>query len=347
MKFSALTLLLPSSLAAPALAQTVQVTGKTLTPFASVAQIGQTTTWDGVAKDTAFAPRKGISVSTKQQPTGMWASAYASAQVSSYVPMITLSERLGCRGTKTDGSGSSASPASTGATRGAHSVLGYWQGKPNERGILRVSFRCNVQYGTAASFNAASVDIGNDNSVEWKGRSSVKAGEAKEFPVQLDKNGQLVVKMTTESSVFGTGDLRDFVNCYQDLSLQYKTAEQGTCSVAAYGNGCGPKLDAAVGQIAANNVILWKLSGAFKNSFAVNVVGSQAIDLKLGLGCSLLSNAIVLTVVKTDANGEWSDSQIVPLKNFSSYHQSLPMDIVGNKLVIKASNGQKVTCTGF
>lgn len=127
----------------------------------------------------------------------------------------------------------------------------------------------------------------------------------------------------------------------------FRSADWCKCAVTPYGQGCGPKLDAGVSKVGNNNVVAWKLSGGFKNSFAINVIGTQALDLKLGGGCSLLSNALVLTIVQTDANGAWSDSDVLPLHNLQTFHQMLPFELRGQNIVLQATNGQKLVCTGF
>jgi len=343
------TLLLSLVAVSPAFAQTgVSVTGKALTPLAVVARASSQSAYDSAAKDATFKPSRPLRASARvQPPNGSYSGSTTIAQVSSFVAMGSVFERHYARGAVTDGGGTSASASANGATKGPHSVLLTFAGAPSTKGRVVVSFRANVQYGTNKSLNKGAVDIGNDNSVEWSGGGSGSQAVTKEFPASLDKNGGLAVRLTTESAVFGTGDPRDFVNCWSELYVTFKAADQGKCTVQPYGKGCGPKLDAAVATISNNNVVVWKLTGGFKNGFAVNIVGTQALNLQLGGGCSLLANAVVLTLVKTDANGEWKNSDIVPMRNFTSYHQSLPIDVVNNTLILKASNGQKLSCTGF
>ena len=86
-------------------------------------------------------------------------------------------------------------------------------------------------------------------------------------------------------------------------------------------------------------------SVSLSNGFALSFVGTNKLNLPFGGGCTLLANAVVITVLKTDAKGDALESWKVPLTEVvQSYHQVLPVGIKGKDLVIKASNGVVVEC---
>lgn len=317
----------------------------TLSDVAVLASAGGKTAHDAVAAKTQIlgsTPYGWSPLSIKaylSDSATYYQSHSTTAYPSSSAVGCLVMERGYCRGKATEFGGTSAALNPAGAILGPHSFLLVIKGKAGTKGTLSVSWHSKADPVASATGH---VDIGNDSSIEYAGLSNT--AERKEFPVTLGAN-PLEVKIQTHTSLTGTGVYADWVDLFIDCSVYFTEDKSTTCTLTPYGAGCGPQLAGGSVAVGNNHVISLMLTGGYANGFALSFVGTQALNLPIGGGCSLLSNAVVVSVLKTDAKGECLETWKVPLtKLATAYHQMLPIGIKGNDLVFSASNGMKLEC---
>jgi hypothetical protein len=217
-------------------------------------------------------------------------------------------------------------------------------GTPSAQGAIQVTWQSLLK-GTATV--AASIDIGNDNSAEWQGGDVQASIKSAQLPVAFDAQGKIVVKLSLDGTITGAGPFV-YSNVYGRLTARFMDASAGKCTITPYGSGCGgAAVAASVLPIGNDHVISLKLTGGFANAFVVEAVGTQAISLPLPAGCSLLCNAQTVLVHPTNAQGEYATThKVSKFVAITAYHQFLPVDMQGNQLVLRASNGLKIVSTG-
>ena len=308
---------------------------------AAFATDGTTTDFETVpAKTQLFGATKGINMWPKVSSSG---KAYASIPVLAYTNHagtgVNLLERGYCRGGKGVAGGTSSSTSKTSIKQGPHSYIVRIVGQKGTAGAVYVSWHSKAVLGAKIG---GTVDIGNDNSVEYTGKANV--AERKTFPYVLGSK-PLEIKVTIDGSVQGTGKYDDYVNYFVDCFVGFTVDRTTKCTLTPYGKGCGPTLQGGSQLIGNDHVVQLKCTGGFANGWALHIIGTQAIKLSLPGNCDLLSNALVLTLIKADNSGTSSESfKIRSTDRVTSYHQFLPMDVFNNQLILKASNGIKLEC---
>ncbi|MEZ5988042.1 MAG: hypothetical protein R3F30_02745 [Planctomycetota bacterium] len=339
---STITLLAGALLVAPLAAQTtnVQATVKTLTPVAVLSQVGTTQKFEGWAANTNIG-KSPYSMNMVQSISASpeYASSICLAYPQYYGNSVAILERGYARGATTTTGGTSASASATGAGWGAHSFLITITGPANTAGELSVSWH-SKEDPTTTSIQGW-IDIGNDNSVEWNPKGTM--ADRRTWKMTLGAS-PVVVKVTVQGIARGTGNALDYQDYFTDCFVGFFEDQTTTVSVTSYGAGCGgAALNGSSVLVGQEHVFTLKCTGGFANAWAISAVGNAQLGLPLPGGCSLLSNAVVLTLLKADAQGVSGEIfKSRSTKAFTSYHQYLPIDLVGNTLVLRATNGLKV-----
>lgn len=216
---------------------------------------------------------------------------------------------------------------------------------PRRSGALRISWQSLLKLGAKAS---ALVDVDDDAKVEWRGGDTSGGFRTQIVPVAFDAQGRLRARVAIFAEVRGAGPFVAATN-YGRLDVRFQDANAGKCTITPYGQGCpGVALAGGAQTAGAQHIVTSKLTGAWPNSFALETIGSAAQNIPLPGGCTLLSNAISILVHPTDAKGE---VQVVrktsTFTRLSTRHQFLPLTLQNNSLVLRASNGLHLVCTGL
>jgi hypothetical protein len=245
------------------------------------------------------------------------------------------------RGTPSDTTHLTPSTSKNG-TPGAIAFLGEMQGPANRTGVLRLSWQTLFKYSATAQ---ATVDVDNDSTIDWTGTDTQGGVKGTDLPAAFDANGKLVFRITMSGSMAGAGQFV-YSSVYTRLAWSFVEPINASCTVTAYGQGCqGVQATGVVTPFPNHHLISLQVTGGFPNGFVVETVGNQSMNLPLLGSCALLSNALVLLVRQADAQGSYSHSyQVSKFTGSMSYHQYLPIELQGNALVIKASNGLKINC---
>lgn len=225
---------------------------------------------------------------------------------------------------------------------GAIGFLARMNGQKNLKGVIRVSWQTLFK-GQAAS--TSTIDIGNNKVIEWTGKDTGGGVASVDLPAAFDNNGDLVLRITLGGSMQAVGQFV-YSSIYSRLTWKFVQPKTASCKITSYGKGCqGVSATGVVTNFPNHHLISLKVAGGFKNSHVLETVGNNTLNLPLPGGCSLLSNALVILLHKTDANGEYQhDYTVSKFQSSLSFHQYLPIEFVGNKLVIKASNGLQIQC---
>ncbi|MEZ5988043.1 MAG: hypothetical protein R3F30_02750 [Planctomycetota bacterium] len=336
-----ITLSAVALLLAPLAAQNenVVVTGKSLAPISVLGQIGTSQKFEGFPGNQNIGTYPySLSISQSQTVSPDWTGSSCSAYPGYYGDTFVISERGWARGAKTTMSGTSASPSATGASLGSHAFLITLTGKKSMTGELFVSWHSKDM---ATSAIQAMIDIGNDNSVEWNPKGTM--AERKTWKMSLGTT-PVQVKVVITAQAGGTGNSLDYINYFTDFMIGFFEDQTTKVSVTSYGAGCGgAALNGGSVLVGQEHVFTLKCTGGFANAWAISAVGNAQLGLPLPGGCSLLSNAVVLTLLKADAQGVTGETfKSRSTKAFTSYHQYLPIDLVGSNLVLRATNGLKI-----
>ncbi|MCA8963356.1 MAG: hypothetical protein KDC48_00640 [Planctomycetes bacterium] len=282
-----------------------------------------------------------VSLSTSQYPNGK--SLFASTSIyptQSYQGGIGLNyfEHAACRGVPGDFAGSSASAGQTGATLGAHSVLATFSAAPGTAGEFRITLLANAgTNGTAF----ASVDVGNDNVVEYA------QGNTGSFviPYTFGPSGQEIVRIDNECNVPGV-NLSLYNRGYSEISVWFMPNLTATCNITPYGQGCNGVQASGLDVVTGNTRTISVLgTGCYTNGPVIVASGSQQISLPLPLGCALLSNAEGVSLVTADAAGNATVTWQIPATLIGTTNvQMLPITVIGGNLTLSASNGVEIHC---
>ena len=261
---------------------------------------------------------------------------------SSY-PGVNLVGDANARGDASDGAGSAPAASAQNSAFGAAAFLMRFSTPQATSGYLAFTWQ-TVEQQTATV--GATVDIGDNSSIEWTGTGTQSAMRSYSLPVQIPAQG-LVVRLAVQNLANGAGQTLGSSRAYVALRLRFVAASAFQCKVTPYGQGCGPQLAGSVVTLGGQHVITLALTGGYPGSFALHAIGTQQINLNLGGGCALLSNAVFIGLEPTDANGDAVQILRLPVTTTgSSYHQYLPLAVQGGNLVLRASNGLKIEASG-
>lgn len=346
-------LLLATLLAAsPLLAQTQSITTdlRLLSPAGALATAGSNSDFQSSPANTVIGPspwtwRLRASATSGSGATGLSASSSMWAVRNYDNNGVQMGMTGLTRGGKTEKGLFIPGTSKTGKP-GAISFLVTFTGKPASKGAIQLTWQSLLQYGTGTV--AATADLGNDNSVEWSGGDLKGSIKTVNLPVTFDSNGKAVLKLTMDGTTTGAGQFT-YSSLYGRLTAKFIDSNAGKCTVTAYSSGCaGAQVAAGVLSIGNNHVVNLKMTGGYPNAYVVEAVGNQQTNLTLPGNCSLLCNAVVILVHGTDAKGEYSTThQISKYTALTAYHQFLPIDLQNGQLVVKATNGLKIVCTGL
>jgi len=337
--------------ATPLLAQTQSITTdfKQLSAAGALATAGSNSDFKSSPANTVIGPspwmwRLRASATSGSGASGLSASSSMWAVRNSNNNGIQMGMTGTTRGGKTDKGLFTPSTSKTGKP-GAISFLMTMTGKPATQGAIQLTWQSLLQYGTGTV--AASADVGNDNSVEWSGGDVAGGIKTANLPVAFDSKGKIVVKLTMDGTTTGAGQFT-YSTLYGRLTAKFVDINAGKCTVTAYGSGCGSAaVSAGVLSVGNNHVLNLKMTGGYPNAFVVETVGNQQTALPLPGNCSLLCNALVILIHKTDAKGEYATAhKVSKYAKLTAYHQFLPIDQQNGQLVIKATNALKIVCTG-
>ncbi len=281
--------------------------------------------------------------------TGNWASVGSSGTVwksdiigSRFVPVLTASflqsGTVGGSGTADLSSSSTASKAQP----GPQSFLVTFRAPSNVNGKVRVSWEGRLQ-GTGSKATA-SVDVGNDNKIDFAGDAAKSTREERFFPVSFAK-GPIVVKVTFTGKGVTSG--RSVQAFWQRLKVNM--IKTGTCGVSSFGKACGgATLEGGMFTLGGYSILSLKMKGASPNAFFVRVIGSKRVQIPLPGGCTLYSNPDIVDLLRADSSGEYVDAfKLRADNNWKLVFQYVPFDLVASKLVLKGTNGQEASCSGF
>lgn len=325
-----------------AVAQTT-VTLVAATPIAAcTVAAGGATTFQGVPQGHAIgvSPNQ-LLLGTSQNPATAYLSATTIAYPTSPVQGgigFNFFERATARGSASDVAGSSASASQSGATLGSHAVLATFQAAPGTVGRILVSFRRSAANGGTA---AASVDVGNDGSVEF---ASTTAAETS-YPCTIGPSGLVVVRVGNDCRSAGNGSSTS-VYTWTELHVAFRPDLTATCTFTNYGTGCGGA-QAAGNElvVGATRTITVLATGCFPSSPALLATGSQQLGLSLPAGCTLLCNAEGVAIVVADAAGNATSTWSVPTTLVgTTFVQFLPIADVNGLLALRATNGIRIDC---
>jgi len=236
--------------------------------------------------------------------------------------------------TSADASASTAKP-------GPVSFLVTFRQPASVTGELVVSW---AGLGGSNSHWTASVDIGNDNTVELAADSTKDTSKIVGFPVTF-AGGPVAVKVTLS----GTASNAPAVLFNQFQSLRLSLVRKGSCALVSYGKPCGgASMNAGMLTLGKKSVLSTKLSGAASGGFFIRVFGESRTALALPGGCQLLAEPAVLDLRRADANGEFVESFLLPTYyNFTLTMQYLPFTLSGNQIVLSATEAWEMRCSGF
>lgn len=325
-------------------AQIPQTTMTAMTdgPVAALAQIGTNTAFQVTAASTpvAASPNNLSLVATLN--TGGYASAITTAYPTQpYQGQIGVNffERAYARGTSSEIAGTSASAAQQGASHGPHALRVTFQNNPGVSGKIVFSFRANASIG---GVTAGSIDVGADGTVEY----STTASGFRELPFTFGTAGSVVVKVTNECRIAGSGNAVDFMSAWTEMWVGFRPDLTATSTFTNYGTSCGGV--SATGTdvvIGSNRVLTFLVTGGFTNSVVLSATGSQQLAVPLPGGCNLLCTAESVRLLQSDNLGNATDSYVLPsIAVGTTFHQFLPLNLIGNNLVLTASNGVRVSC---
>lgn len=247
-------------------------------------------------------------------------------------------ERANAAGNAANAAGSSASTAATGATFGPHAVLATFSAAPGTVGAVKVSWRNNA--ATAGSANAV-VDIGNDGIAEV----NQSGPQEFSFPVTIPLSGQIVVSVGNECLSNGTGSTATEYT-WTEMWVGFQPDLTATCTFTNYGTGCGGA-QAAGNEIVIGNTrsVFMLATGCYPNSIAAVAVGGRQANLPLFNGCSLLCDAVDISLVSSDGAGNATKSWSIPTTMvITQFVQFLPVADQNGALVLRTSNGVRVDC---
>ncbi|MBK8979916.1 MAG: hypothetical protein IPM29_28800 [Planctomycetes bacterium] len=332
------------ALVSPGLAQQTTVVARTDGDVAVLAQGGGQSDFDHVPPGTPIGtgslildlsaridiatPRTYLSAMTFAYPTQPYLDGIG----------VNFFERAYARGLTTDLCGTSASPASNGAQTGSHALLLTFANVPGTRGKVMLSFRASP--GTTGTVGAT-LDIGNDGTLELR---TAQAGSF-EFPVTMPSSGTLDVRVGNECHVTGSGNVADFQSCWTEIWAGFRPDRTASCTIASYGQGCGPLASATEAVVGTSRVVTFLVTGAFPRDPVIAVTGSGPLNLPLPGGCSLLSTVEVAVLVTADAAGLATHTMVVPATlTGTTHHQFAPVTLQGQNLVLTTSNGIRVDC---
>jgi hypothetical protein len=298
-------------------------------------------TYQGVGLGTPIANSpNNLFLMTSQSPTGVALSAsticYPTLPINGGIG-VNFFERANARGATGDVAGSSASAQQTGATFGPHAILCTVHGAPGTIGKIQLSFR---QSAAATGTTGVLLDIGNDNTIELQSA----AGVARDFPFTFGANGMVDVRVSNDCRATGDGTSTSHYS-WTEIWVGFMPDLSATCTFTNYGQGCGPQAAGGEVVIGRNRIVTMLVTGCFPNMPVVAVAGTQAINLPLLGGCSLLANALDISLLAADGAGNATDSWTVPVTMVGrTYHQFLPITLQNSALVLTASNGVRVDC---
>lgn len=333
---------------APLASQTPTGTLETKSDAGVYAVTGTTKDFSSTKANTTLPPigpftwRLRASVNQGSGATGTSASLSTYGYVNSQgVTVVGLSGLA--RGTKGDEAYTTPTTTAPGQPGDLEFVMRL-KSSPSRKGALRVSWQSLLKNNATSS---ASVDVDDDNKVEWKGGDTNGGVKTAIIPVAFDAKGQLMARLTLAGTVQGAGQYL-YSSTYGRLDIRFIDANAGKCTITPYGKGCqGTAANGAVTTIGAQHVLTTKMTGGFANAFALEAIGSTQQNIPLPGGCTLLSNAITILVHKSDAKGEVQIvRKVSTFQRLSTLHQFLPLTLKGKDLVLRASNGLRVVCTG-
>ncbi|MHC4812894.1 MAG: hypothetical protein ACYTGW_07455 [Planctomycetota bacterium] len=334
--------------ATPVLAQSITTDLKQATPAGALATAGTISDFKSSPANTVIGPspwvwRLRASATSGSGATGLSASSSMWAVRNTNNNGVQMGMTGITRGTTKEKGLFTPSTSKTGKP-GPISFLMTLTGKPSAQGAIRLTWQSLLK-GTATVF--ASADVGNDSTVEWKDGDVLGGIKTANLPVAFDAKGKIVVKLSMDGTTTGAGQFV-YSSLYGRLTAKFIDINAGKCTVTAYGSGCGGAAVAAgVLSVGNNHVLSLKMTGGYPNAFVVEAVGNQQTNLPLPGSCSLLCNAVVILIHKTDAKGEYATThKVSKYAAVNAYHQFLPVDLQGGQLVIRTTNALRIVCTG-
>jgi hypothetical protein len=235
--------------------------------------------------------------------------------------------------------GDAAAQAGTVAGGGfaPHAILATFNAAPGTAGNLILQFRKQTAAGGRTSF---AMDVGNDGVLDAQGNQATTVT----LPYTFGASGSVAVRVDNECFAVGNGSTSTMYS-WTEIWIGFRPDLTATSTIAAYGQSCGPT---AVGSdlVVGNQRILTMLvTGCYPNSPVIAVTGTQANNLQLPGGCSLLCSGEAITLLNADATGLAAKTWSIPVTAIgTAFHQFLPITLSGGNLVITASNGVRIDC---
>lgn len=353
MRFS--LLVVPALLTAGLTAQTEEVEVQALGNVSVIAKSGNQTQFGTIAPGTKvtadFTAQHSLQLRAiaNANTGGGWASIGSSGSVwrsdiinARFLPVLTATF---LQSGSVSGNGTTALSSSSSSTNpqpGPQSFLVTFRGPKSIRGNVRLSWEGRTQ--TATSKTGATIDVGNDNTIDFVGDAAKSNREERFFPVSF-ANGPVVVKVTFTGS--GSTPGKSVQAHWQRVKLNM--IKTGTCGIASFGQSCGgAKLDGGMLVLGSTAIVSLKLTGGAANGFFVRVAGTQRVNATLPGGCTLLASPEIVVLGRANASGEFSEAFTLSADtNWKVVFQYIPFDLVSGQLQLKATNGQEASCSGF
>jgi hypothetical protein len=206
-----------------------------------------------------------------------------------------------------------------------------------------IGSRLTVTVGGMATAGAAAglaVDVGNDGSIEWRqdvdGTRHVRTFEI--------GNVQAVRVIASGHAAVQTGALRS--SYAMDASLNVSPGDV-PCEMTPFGQGCGGATLGGFDRIISGvHYMTFEVAGAFPDRPIVFWFGDQAINFQIpGLDCFAYTLPAITLTFFADANGSFDNTFLFgfPLSG-TTYVQAIPVTVVDNRLLVRTTNGLRVTC---
>ena len=175
---------------------------------------------------------------------------------------------------------------------------------PPLAGKLRIRFTATTL--RLGSFARASVDVGDDGSVEWQATAD---GQVHVREILLASSASTQVKVTLQAHA-----LADVLPTAYDMSLHvHYVASTTTCAVSTYGRGCGTYLEGEeIGTAAGHRVDVDAWVGV-PDVPGVLLLGATQLNLPIAdSGCLLLVQPLAALPFRADVLGRHRDSFTLP-----------------------------------
>lgn len=218
----------------------------------------------------------------------------------------------------------------------SQSLLFELVGRPGTRGLLEMWGSGLVRPGAQAKY---AVDVGNNGRVDWSVAATSNGQlSRREGPATIPASGTLSIRITSEASVA----LRTGSSVYKSgISVRFTPGM--ACSVAQYGNSCGPLFSGSWQTIGRQRTLELVVRGR-PLAPGVLLIGDRALALQIpGSRCFLHATALTTGGFATDRNGQAVHRFTIPSNlSFRLFAQDALFS--ANLQTIQTTPGLRIEC---